>query len=220
MPARSLACPTCRPSSPRRESRSPTPLSQRRSAVPRAPRSCVGNTPTLTGSSATAATTAASRPFTASATRTRPWRPGSKTPATVPPSLANISIVIPKKPQRAMCRLVGMSGPPSPRAMRMRAVRTTAVTPSTRTALPSFMGGSHLNTRPTCSPPRRPISSIARPPLATPSSYISRHMHPTARRHQRRVTPRRSRMCRRRASRRLARLTSTTNRPGCKRYPD
>ena len=29
--------------------------------------------------------------------------------------------------------------------------RTTAVTPSTRTALPSFMGSSHPNTRPTCS---------------------------------------------------------------------
>ena len=62
--ARSVACmPNVQTSSPKRGSRSPTPSSRHRSAAPRAPRSCAGNTPTLMGSSVMAATTAPSRPL-------------------------------------------------------------------------------------------------------------------------------------------------------------
>ena len=50
--------------------------------------------------------------------------------------------------------------------------RTTAAMPSTRMARSSFTGSSHLTIQPTYSPPKRPISSLARPAPATPSSSI------------------------------------------------
>ena len=189
--ARSVACmPNVQTSSPKRGSRSPTPSSRHRSAVPRAPRSCAGNTPTLTGSSA--------------------WRRQRRLPDLLPPRRRGIDRGnlapgrrLPYRPHRQIPQSVSQRSFDEPRATGWdewsafassdddEGGSITAITPSTRTAL-RLLGSSHPSIRPTCSPPRRPISSIVRRRPVIPSSSISRHTHRTVRPRRRLVTPMRS----------------------------